>query len=162
MNTDLMGILVNGIVTVVVALIGLQQRASKRDNDKYREMREQLEKEKEDKLMKEKQEEEKRLISIETSIQGLSKDMNKLQETVKTLSEEQFDDIKDQLKNLHTMESNNFVYIRSLSNVVVNIGEVLNGSTTIDEKAKDKLDECIDQHKKKETDIHEMLIKLIM
>lgn len=162
MNTEIFGILVNGAVTIVVAILGWQQRAKRKGDEEYREIREKLEKEREDALLKEKEAEEKRLKSIELSISDLSKDVGALQKTVNALSMEQLDDIKVQLKNLHTMESHNFTYIHSLSNVVVNIGEVLNRSTTLDGKAKDKLDECIEEHKKKETDIHEKLIKLIM
>lgn len=162
MNAEIFGILINGAVTILVAVMGWQQRAKRKDDEEYRELREKLEKEREDNLLKEREEEERRLKSIETSIANLSTDVGELQKTVKALSVEQLVDIKLQLKNLHTMESHNFVYIHSLSNVVVNIGEVLNRSTTLDSKEKDKLDECIEEHKKKETDIHEKLIKLIM
>ena len=162
MNTELFSILVNAAVTIFVAILGWQQRAKRKEDEAYRELREKLEKDKEDAIMREKEEEEKRLVSIESSISRLSKDVGELQETVRELSTEQLTDIKNQLKNLHTMESKNFGYIRSLSNVVVTIGEVLNGSTTIESKSKDKLDECIEEHKKKESDIHEALIKLIM
>lgn len=162
MNTEVLGTLINGAVAIVVAMLGWQQRVKKKDDENYREIRENLERERQDKLLKEKEAEEKRLKSIESSISNLSNDVGVLQKTVLSLSTEQFDDIKNQLTNLHTMESNNFAYIHSLSSVVVNIGEVLNRSTTIDDKTKDKLDECIEDHKKKETDIHEKLIKLIM
>lgn len=162
MNTELVSIFVNAAVTVFVAVLGWQQRVKRKDDEAYRELREKLEKEKEDAILKKKEEEEKRLTSIESNISELTKDVGKLQEIVKELTTEQLTDIKNQLKNLHTMESKNFVYIRSLSNVVVTIGEVLNGSSTIESKSKDKLDECIEEHKKKESDIHETLIKLIM
>ena len=162
MNTELVSIFINAAVTVFVAVLGWQQRVKRKDDEAYRELREKLEKEKEDAILKKKEEEEKRLTSIESNISELTKDVGKLQEIVKELTAEQLTDIKNQLKNLHTMESNNFVYIRSLSNVVVTIGEVLNGSSTIESKSKDKLDECIEEHKKKESDIHERLIKLIM
>ena len=162
MNVEFFGIIFNAAVTIVVAILGWQQRVKRKEDEQYREVREQLEKEREDNLLKENEEKERRLKSIEDSISNLSKDVGELQKTVTALSTEQIDDIKHQLKNLHIMESNNFVYIHSLSNVVVTIGEVLNGSTTLDSKAKDKLDECIEQHKKKETGIHEKLIKLIM
>lgn len=162
MNTELVSIFINAAVTVFVAVLGWQQRVKRKDDEAYRELREKLEKEKEDAILKKKEEEEKRLTSIESNISELTKDVGKLQEIVKELTAEQLTDIKNQLKNLHTMESNNFVYIRSLSNVVVTIGEVLNGSSTIESKSKDKLDECIEEHKKKESDIHEILIKLIM
>lgn len=162
MNTELIGILVNAVVAIIVAILGRQQWRKNKKDEEYRKLREELEREKEAKVMEEKEESEKRLKNIENNISDLTKEVGELQKTMTALTQDQLEDIQKQLTNLHTMESKNFIYIHSLSTVVVNIGEVLNGSSTIDTKSKDKLEVCIDHHRKKENDIHENLYKLIM
>lgn len=162
LDPEVISILVNAVVSVFVAILGYQQRSKRKEDESYRELREKLEKEREEAREREKAEEEERLKAIEENIQGLTEDMRGLQKTVNELTTEQLADIRIQLKNLHTMESNNFVYSRSLSGIIVNIGEILNSASTLEPKLKERLDECIEEHKKKENDIHEALIKLIM
>lgn len=159
---DLFGVITNGIVAIVVALISYKQKVRDKKDEEYRELQLQLDAEREERLLKEKKENEERLESIEKSVKTLSSDMETLKTCVKDLSIKEVQDIKKQLRNLHIMESENFIYIQSLSNVVVNVGETLNESVLIDDDAKEILENCITEHKKQESDIHTKLYKLIL
>lgn len=160
--TQLFGIAIDGLVAIIVAMLGYRQATKEKNDRKYRELREQLEKEREDRALKEKKAQEVRLDSIESNVKTITEDLDNLNTCVKSFLEDQLGDITKQLNNLHTMESNNFSYIHSLSNVVVNIGETLNDSKLLEGKPKDKLETCIEEHKKTEMDIHNQLCKLIM
>lgn len=160
--TQVFGIVINAIVAIIVAVLSYRQSVKEKNDKEYRELREQLEIEREENLLKEKKEQENRLASIENNVKTLTDDVDKLSKCVETLTNDHIKDITKQLENLHTMESNNFSYIHSLSNVVVNIGETLNDSKIIEGKPKDKLEACIEEHKKIEMDIHNQLYKLII
>lgn len=148
--------------TILVAYLGYRQNRKTKEDEEYRRLREQYDEERAEAIKKEKEEEEKRLKKIESNIQDLHDDVEKLHETMNDIVKLDLEEITKQLKNLHTMQTNNFSYIGSLSNVVVNIGESLARSDVLNDTTNDHLSEIIEEHRKIETDIHTQLYKMIL
>ena len=158
----MLGVVLNAGVAIIVALLGYKQTAKEKNDEEYRKLREDLEKEREENSLREKKKHEERLNSIEKSIKTLNTEVVDLKNSVDTLTNDQVAEFQNQLRNLHKMESNNFEYIHSLSNVVINIGQTIQSTPIVDDKYGEKLEECIEDHQKVETDIHKQLYSMIM
>lgn len=154
--------IVTSVVAIFVAYLGYKQNVKTKEDEEYRKLKDQLEAEREEREREEKAESEQRLKGIEEQIVKMSENVNTLNDTIETLKDKNIPKIMDQISHLHTMESKNFDYIQSLSNVVVDIAETVTESYAVDDEAKAKIKSTISTHKKSEQDIHTQLIKLIM
>lgn len=154
--------LISGIVMIIVAVLGyLQVVKTKKDNE-YRKLQEELQKEREEKMLEEKLETEERLKAIEESVKKLSNEVTEVKTTVEKFTTQELKDIRKQLQNLHKVQSENFSYIYSLSDIVVGVGETISDMKSLDPEFRDKLGSAIETHKKKEVEIHERLYKMII
>lgn len=160
--TTILNSVITSVVGLFVAYLGYKQNVKTKEDEEYRKLKDQLEAEREEREQEEKLEQEERLKSIEAKIGTMSDNVNNLADTIETLRDKNIPKIVEQISHLHTMESKNFDYIQSLSNVVVDIAETMTESYAIDDEAKSKIKNTISSHKKSEQDIHTQLIKLIM
>lgn len=148
--------IVTAINPIFIALLGFLQVSKSKKDDKYRK----LQAEKEELEAKNKQQRDReateQMDKLKATIGKLSNEVEQLQDNIN------IERIERQLSQLHTLNELNFGYIKSLSGVVLSIGEVLSSSDAIKESDKDKLQEEIRVHKAEEKKISEQLYKIIM
>ena len=152
---SLISILMTAFTSICVAWLGVRHSRKEKQEESYRELQAEN-----DRMQKEKQEEEKetyieRLHSIETSVSDLSEDISDMSHAL------DMEDIHKQLLNLHELNKINFEYIQSLSNVVVTIGETID-VIALNPDDKEKLQEEIHTHKSKEEKINAKLYSIIL
>ena len=159
--TTIVTCILTSITTISVAALGLYQTRKSKETEDYRKLRDSLEKERQEKLKEEKEREEERLDAIEKSLKEMRTDVESLKDDMDTLKTTNITGIKTQLEHLHLIQTSNFSYIESLSNVVVQIGESLDSSNAIDDNNKKSMTEQITNHKAIESRIHQQLLQVI-
>lgn len=151
---SIFGIVMSAFTSIVVAALGLYQTKKTKETAEYRKLKD----EKED-LIREKEEESRqklntRLDNLEQSVTSLTKEVNTLSNGVDMKK------IENQLSQLHILNEVNFEYVQSLSGVVSTIGESLSSSPILSEDDKANMENKIDAHKTKESDITSKLYKI--
>lgn len=163
--TTILTCIMSSITTFAVAFLGYFQSKKVKEDDEYKKLRDQLEEERNIKTQEKEEQEEKRFHELEKIVESLSNDVVNLTDCVDRISETQVKDISDinnQLKNLHTIQTDNFSYMQSLSNVVTTIGELLHNTDEFDLNSKDKIAQSIENHRKTEQEIHKKLYNIVV
>lgn len=153
---SILSIVISSLTTIIVAVIGVNQNKRAKESEEFRNLtleNERIRKEREKEI---KEEEELRLKGIENMIGNLRQDIKDIRKGLN------IDELNTQLDHLHTLNTINFEYIQSLSNVVVTVGECISSSEALNETGTAKMESEIDKHKKKEDDINKQLLQLIM
>lgn len=153
---SILSIVISSFTTIIVAIIGVNQNKRAKASEEFRELtleNERIRKEREAEI---KEEEELRLKSIESTIKDLRQDIKDVRKSF------DIDELNTQLEHLHTLNTINFEYIQSLSNVVVSVGECISCSGVMNDEAVTKMESEIEKHKNKEDNINKRLLTLIM
>lgn len=153
---SILSIVISSLTTIIVAVIGVNQNKRAKESEEFRNLtleNERIRKEREKEI---KEEEEERLKSIEDMIGNLRQDIKGIRQGLN------IEALNNQLDHLHTLNTINFEYIQSLSNVVVTVGECISSSEVLNETGTTKMESEIDKHKQKEDDINKQLLQLIM
>ena len=144
------------ITPILVAIIGVIQNRTIKNEKEYRKLREEKE------LLEQQQKEElerkhdERLLNLETSISKVNEDVVFLKERMNIQK------LEHQLSNLYILNEFNFEYVRSISNIVVMVGETLISTNILDEKSKDRLQDEVNNHKEKEHKLANELYKVLV
>ena len=144
------------ITPILVAIIGVIQNRTIKNEKEYRKLREEKE------LLEQQQKEElerkhdERLLNLETSISKVNEEVVFLKERMNIQK------LEHQLSNLYILNEFNFEYVRSISNIVVMVGETLISTNILDEKSKDRLQDEVNNHKEKEHKLANELYKVLV
>jgi len=160
--TTLFTCVTSSLTTIVVAALGLYQSKKTKEAEEYRKLREKLDEKKHKELTKEKEEEEKRFQELEASVNAMQKDVRDLKDGMKILTTTNLQNIADQLSRLHTLQVGNLTCVESLSNVVLVIGETLDGSSVVNNSDKDRLSKSIERHHEVEEKVRKDLYNIIV
>lgn len=140
--------LITCLSPIIIAIIGYMQVRRDKSDKKYRELREQYDREKEAQAAKEKEEADKALEDIKKSIANMSAEIAEL----KALNEK--NNINKELGRLIELTKLNYDYSHSISNLVTSIATDLQKSENIQHE---EIDVALAKHR--ET-THELSTKL--
>lgn len=160
--TQVFTAIMSAATAISVAALGVYQTKKTKETEAYKKLKDNLEKERAEKIAEKEEAEEARLQSIEELMKDMQCEISELKNDMKTLSEITLKNIEDQLSHMHTLQTDNFSYMRSLSGIVLTIGEGLNDSSAVDNASKDQIEKSIEDHKKMEIEIQKNLLNIIV
>lgn len=147
-----MWLIVKDVITLItplfIAWCGRAMTITKKDNEKYRKLREEA-----DRMKEEKEEAEKKAQRDE--IKKICEKIDAIQEELNNLN---IDRISEQLEHVINMTNLNFEYSQSLSGVVVCLGNSIEEADQL--ATAGKIHEAIVNHQKKEQSIINRLCKI--
>lgn len=145
--TQILICILTSITTLSVAALGLYQTKKTRETEEYRKIRSEIDQKNLEISEAAKKKQEERFQKMESNLKDLKEDVSELKrsmnETGTTIK-----NISTKLGTLHTISSNNFVYMESLSNVVMEIGQAIDDMSDVPSEEKHKLFMLIDDHRK--------------
>ena len=154
-NADVLNTCITALASIAVAVIGFIQMRESKKNEADRALRAQNEQLQEEKRQHEKEEQDEQMREMKEMITALTEEVKELRQDY------DISNIEKQLNTLHFLNEFNFEYIQSLSSVVINMGDALSSSSTIDDGARGTLRDEITRHKKMEKEITQKLIKIV-
>ena len=149
-------IILPAISPIIFAVLAFLQNRKIKADERYRNERKKTESLREKERKREEEAQASRLKEIEESISKLNHEVKDLRSDI------DIQKVERQLDQLHVMNSLNFEYVQSLSDVVITIGDAMASSTLIDDSVKKKLAREVGSHKNKENTVMQELIKIIV
>lgn len=146
---------ISAFATIAVAILGFIQLRESKKNEADRELRAQNEQLQEEARKREKEEQNEQMQEMRNAIEALTTEVKELRQDY------DISNIEKQLNTLHFLNEFNFEYIQSLSNVVLNMGDALSSSSTIDDSVRGTLKNEISKHKTLEKEITQKLVKIV-
>lgn len=144
--TQILVCILSSITTLSVAALGLYQTKKARETEEYRKMRSEIDQKNLDLAEAAKKKQEERLQKMESDLKELRTDVSDLKRAMNE-SGTTIKNISSKLGTLHTISSNNFVYMESLSNVVMEIGQSIDDIQEVPDDEKNKLFMLINEHR---------------
>lgn len=160
-NTTIITAIMSSITTIVVAMLGVFQARRAKETSEYKKLQDELNAEREKQRKIKEEEDEMRWVNIEKSVEKIQHNVEQLEKDLGNLTDNSLSDIAEQLSHLHLLQTDNFGYIQSLSNVVLTIGETLNDSDVLDDESKSKMMKSISTHRDNEEKLHKKLYTII-
>ena len=149
-------IILPALSPIICAILAFMQNRKTKMDERYRNERKEYEALLEQERKREEEEQANRLQEIELSISNLNTQVKDLRKDV------DIQKVERQLDQLHVMNSLNFEYVQSLSDVVITIGNAIISSDLVDDTVKKSLSREVETHKNKENSITQELIKIIV
>ena len=144
--TQILVCVLSSITTLSVAALGLYQTKKTRETEEYRKIRSEIDQKNAEIEEANKKKQEDRFQKMESSLKDLKSDVSDLKDSI-VKTDQSIKSISNKLGTLHTISSNNFVYMESLSNVVMEIGEAIDDMTDVPDAEKKKLYVLITEHR---------------
>lgn len=154
-GVETFSIIVTSITPILVAVLALIQAKNEKSNARYRKTCEENEKLRKEASEKEKKEHEDRLQRMEDNISDMKDEIKTLQRTIN------IQEVERQLSQLHMMTELNFGYIQSLSDTIIVLGDALAASSSIDNEAKERLEQAISENRSKEDQLVKDLLTIV-
>ena len=144
--------LVTCLSPIIIAIIGFMQVRRDKADKKYRELRDQYDKEAEARAAKEKAEADATLDELKKSIANMSEEISELKDINKK------NNINNELRKLISMTKLNYDYSHSISNLVTSIARDLQKSDNIHH---DEIDTALSKHMEETHELAQKLYKAL-
>lgn len=159
--TQILICILTSITTLSVAALGLYQTKKTRETEEYRKIRSEIDQKNAEIDEANKKKQEERFQKMESNLKDLKNDVSDLKNTM-SKTDSTITTISNKLGTLHIISSNNFVYMESLSNIVMEIGQAIDDMPEVPENEKQKLFMLISEHRKQGQDLKSQVYNCII